>query len=377
MSSRPPERSLTSSPGRGRAQGLAAASVSANTRRAYEGALRRLRDWLAGRPLNDDTLAGYLAARFEAGRSPAVVAASGGGSVRGLRDAALLAVMSDGLLLRVSEAAEIEVADLEAEGANTLTIRRSKTDQEGEGAVQYIGGPTVDRVRAWLSAAAIADGAMFQRLDRAGRPRGRLSTVSVRAIVQRRAAEAGIEGRVSGHSLRVGGAQSLAAAGASIVEMQTAGRWQSPSHARPLRQRPARRPRRGCQAPLRGVGVRGSWRRPRVVLYGRSGGAFGQNTMTAKTSQDNATSVNRKMNRITPAVAASAAPASRAPLTDKPPRPPGGSPRMKRSIRVESLCDSSASKSSPDSTRVYTSEMSNSPDRGSQTSLRNVALVAP
>ena len=38
-----------------------------------------------------------------------------------------------------------------------------------------------------------------------------------------------IEGLVSGHSLRVGGAQSLAAAGASVVEMQTAGRWQSPS----------------------------------------------------------------------------------------------------------------------------------------------------
>ena len=51
------------------------------------------------------------------------------GSVRGLRDAALLAVMSDGLL-RVSEAAALEVADLEAEDANTLTIRRSKTDQE-------------------------------------------------------------------------------------------------------------------------------------------------------------------------------------------------------------------------------------------------------
>ena len=33
-----------------------------------------------------------------------------------------------------------------------------------------------------------------------------------------------IEGRVSGHSLRVGGAQSLAAGGASLVEMQTAGR---------------------------------------------------------------------------------------------------------------------------------------------------------
>ena len=150
------------------------------------------------------------------------------GSVRGLRDAVLLAVLSDGLL-RVSEAAALEVADLEAEDANTLTIRRSKTDQEAEGAVQYIGEPTVARVRAWLDAAGIAAGPLFQRLDRAGRPRGRLSTVSIRAIVQRRAAEAGIEGRVSGHSLRVGGAQSLAAAGASIVEMQTADRWQSPS----------------------------------------------------------------------------------------------------------------------------------------------------
>ena len=54
-----------------RARELAAASVSANTKRAYEGALRRLRDWLTGRELDDATLAEYLAARFEAGHSPA------------------------------------------------------------------------------------------------------------------------------------------------------------------------------------------------------------------------------------------------------------------------------------------------------------------
>ena len=41
----------------------------------------------------------------------------------------------------------------------------------------------------------------------------------------------GIGGRVSGHSLRVGGAQSLAVGGASLVELQTAGRWQSPSES--------------------------------------------------------------------------------------------------------------------------------------------------
>ena len=50
---------------------LAAVSVSANTRRTYEGGLRRLQDWLDGRSLDDTTLAEYMATRFEAGHSPA------------------------------------------------------------------------------------------------------------------------------------------------------------------------------------------------------------------------------------------------------------------------------------------------------------------
>ena len=49
---------------------LAAASVSPNTRRAYSGALRRLDAWLAGRALEDATLAGYLAELHEQGRAP-------------------------------------------------------------------------------------------------------------------------------------------------------------------------------------------------------------------------------------------------------------------------------------------------------------------
>ena len=45
--------------------------------------------------------------------------------------------------------------------------------------------------------------------------------------------EAGVDGFISGHSLRVGSAVSLAQARASVVDMQTAGRWQSadmPAH---------------------------------------------------------------------------------------------------------------------------------------------------
>ena len=51
--------------------------------------------------------------------------------------------------------------------------------------------------------------------------------LSIRRILKARAAQAGIEG-VSGHSLRVGAAQSMAASGATLVDMQVAGRWRSP-----------------------------------------------------------------------------------------------------------------------------------------------------
>ena len=50
-----------------------AASVSTNTRRAYEGALHHLRDWLTGHPLDDASLAEYLATRLGAGHSSAAV----------------------------------------------------------------------------------------------------------------------------------------------------------------------------------------------------------------------------------------------------------------------------------------------------------------
>ena len=50
---------------------------------------------------------------------------------------------------------------------------------------------------------------------------------------RKRSAHAGVEGFISGHSLRVGSAVSLAQAGATVVDMQVAGRWKSsqmPAH---------------------------------------------------------------------------------------------------------------------------------------------------
>ena len=114
-------------------------------------------------------------------------------------------------------------------------MRRSKSDQEARGAVLYIGPATVARIEDWLSAAGHRDGAMFRSVRR-GRARPRASASAPAPFgpsSPRGPADAGVTGRVSGHSLRVGSAQSLAAAGASVVDMQTAGRWKDstmPAH---------------------------------------------------------------------------------------------------------------------------------------------------
>ena len=270
---------------------LAAASLSKNTRRAYQGALQRLQDYLDKHDasLTDGWLASYLASLFHRGRSPSsasmVVAAvrfqakttgtrspvgpatdrvlagfrregrkRGRGQVEGIswemadiiaalitavepeslaafRDAALISIMSDAML-RVSEVAALQCADIQEDngGAGLLTIHNSKTDQDGEGAVLFLGALTMRRIRAWKTAAGFNFGPLFRPIRVGGIvEKGALSSRSIRNFIQKRARQAGIVGgRISGHSLRVGSAQSLALRGASLVELQQAGRWTSP-----------------------------------------------------------------------------------------------------------------------------------------------------
>ena len=266
---------------------LASASVSRSTLRAYQGAARRLNRWLDGRSLTDKMLAEYLAEMHDSGNSPAscsqVVAAirfaakvagckdsygpasqrvlagirragreRGRGQARGIswseadrmaeiaagrekklagiRDAAIIATASDALL-RVGELSALKTDDFEVreDGSGRLAIRYSKTDQEGIGAILFLGATTVVRILAWINHAGIVDGPLFRQVREDGKvfPDG-ISAHSMRAIIQRCAKDAGIRGAVRGHSLRVGAAQSLASAGAELVELQVVGRWKSP-----------------------------------------------------------------------------------------------------------------------------------------------------
>ena len=88
-------------------------------------------------------------------------------------------------------------------------------------------------IKEWLAASGVKDGKVFRRLSRTGRVLGRgLSLGAIRTIIRNSISEAaGFEGRYSGHSLRVGAAQSLAKHGASLVELMEEGRWKSPRMA--------------------------------------------------------------------------------------------------------------------------------------------------
>ena len=261
-------------------------STAHNTRRAYASMLNQFDAWLDGRAVNDVSIANYVAhmkksgkavstarlalaaVRFRAKRNgqlrpdgPMTATALDGygrssrnrgrGQVRGIeweqadvmarlaarsgglagfRDAALIGVMSD-CLLRISETAAVTAAHVrpEDDGTGRLLVPHSKTDQEGRGTDLYLRACTIHRVFAWTDVAGIRSGPLFRAVRKGEKVQtAALSVVSIRAIIKRWAKAAGVTGRVSGHSLRVGAAQSLVSAGATLPELQQAGRWLSP-----------------------------------------------------------------------------------------------------------------------------------------------------
>lgn len=124
--------------------------------------------------------------------------------------------------------------DVEDIKGKTLAIGSSKTDAEGRGENLYICDQTRRVLKRYRKMGNISGGALFRRIRRGDHIHNeRLTAHSARRIIKNRGAAAGIEGFISGHSLRVGSAVSLAKAGASVVDMQVAGRWkfaQMPAH---------------------------------------------------------------------------------------------------------------------------------------------------
>jgi site-specific recombinase XerD len=141
----------------------------------------------------------------------------------GVRDRVLLLIGFCGAFRR-SELVALDAADVAiTRDGLVLTIRRSKTDQEGEG--RKIGIPyaahvetcAVRSLQDWLEKSGITEGPLFRPIDRFGKMAlVRLSAAAVGEIVKRYAAAVGLDAaEFAGHSLRSGLATSAAMAGAS------------------------------------------------------------------------------------------------------------------------------------------------------------------
>ena len=169
-----------------------------------------------------------------------------------LRNAALVAVAYD-TLLRRSELVALLVEDLDRgiDGSGTILVRRSKADQEAEGAIKYLAPDTMAHVAAWLAAAGLERGPLFRPLTKGGRVgAAALGDAEVYRLYREIASAAGVKlaRPPSGHSTRVGATQDMFAAGFELLEVMQAGSWKTP--AMPARYGERLRAQRGAARKL-------------------------------------------------------------------------------------------------------------------------------
>lgn len=261
-------------------RGYVEAGVAPATRRAYRADLDHFDAWGGTIPTTDDVLAAYLVAHVgilkiatlvrriaaisvahdarglpNPARSPLIRAtmrgirrergsaqrqakpllrddlfaalAATGSDLKGLRDRALLLAGFAGGFRR-SELIAIDCTDLErVRQGIVITLRRSKTDQEGVG--RKIGIPLgrskfcpCRALDQWLEAAGISEGPVFRPVDRHGHVSAqRLSGEAVCIVVKERVAAARYDASgFSGHSLRAGLATSAVQAGVSTLKIR-------------------------------------------------------------------------------------------------------------------------------------------------------------
>ena len=153
-------------------------------------------------------------------------------TLQGKRDKALLLLGFAGAFRR-SELASLKVDDLsEGELGFRVMIRKSKTDQEGQGhEIAIYNGKlkTMEAVKEWLAAANITEGYLFRPLKKGGKVLEQpLAAESVADIVKKYAELAGfIAQEYAGHSLRSGFITSAAERGASLFKMMEVSRHKS------------------------------------------------------------------------------------------------------------------------------------------------------
>jgi integrase len=168
------------------------------------------------------------------------------------RERALLCVAYD-TMGRRSELVALNRGDITLleDGSGRALIRRSKTDQAGEGHTAYVAPASVRYLKAWLEMVQIKEGAVFRRLIGTGFPpkqkprpgrEPKLRTIPERIGARLSPAAVGniFKGvakfikmasedvrATSGHSIRVGATQDLLVLNIDLASVMQAGRWKT------------------------------------------------------------------------------------------------------------------------------------------------------
>ncbi len=152
------------------------------------------------------------------------------GAGHGLRYKALLLVAYDSMRRR-SELVSLRIEDIEwvSDKGASILLRKSKTDQHGSGKWIHLSAETAIPIENWISAANITSGHIFRGIRGVAEISTSLCESRIARIYKTLARRAGISEQVikyiSGHSMRVGGAQDLLSSGATLPQIKVKGGW--------------------------------------------------------------------------------------------------------------------------------------------------------
>jgi site-specific recombinase XerD len=153
-----------------------------------------------------------------------------GTDLHGLRNRALLLIAYESMRRR-SELVALRVEDiewLENESASIL-LRRSKTDQLGNGKWIHLSKEATNAVKIWITAAGINSGFLLRGIRASGTVTESLCESRISRIYKHLARKANIQEQtvreISGHSMRVGAAHDLLNHGASLPQIMIRGGW--------------------------------------------------------------------------------------------------------------------------------------------------------
>jgi site-specific recombinase XerD len=150
-----------------------------------------------------------------------------GDDLRGERDRTLLMLAYD-TMRRRSELASLLISDIrETNTGASILLRRSKTDQERLGTWLHITSQTYIQILAWIQITKINEGKILRGVKGKNKITESLTGAQIGRIFKLLAKSAGIDKdtvkQISGHSIRVGAAQDLLIAGASLPQIMVKG----------------------------------------------------------------------------------------------------------------------------------------------------------